>query len=112
MGDDQLQPERRELWKGLVELRRLPDSQLLRGWAGAFTWIVTWASNSAEFRNRTELLATSLGLYVLGIEGEHPIQPDGYTTVTEEIAEMIERAAGNPDAILHGTFHTYRHNDA
>ena len=106
------QTERRELWRGLVELRRLPDSELLRGSAGAYTWIVTWASDSAEFRTRTEMLATSLGLYVFGIEGEHPIDKDECSPDAEEIAELIERAEGNPDAILYGTFHTYPRDDA
>jgi hypothetical protein len=100
-----------ELWRGLVEVRRLPDSELLRGSAGAFTTIVTWASNSAEFRNKAERLAASLGLYVLGVEGEHPVADDP-PLASDEVADLLERAGANPSAILYGTFHTYRHDDA
>ena len=67
---------RRELWRGLVELRRLPGSDLPPGAVGAFTTIVTWASNTAEFRDKAERLAASLKLYVFGVEGEHPVAND------------------------------------
>jgi hypothetical protein len=103
---------RRELWKGLVELRRLPHSELLHGAAGAFTTIVTWASDAAEFREKTECLAASLGLYVFGVEDEHPVADDMGSAVSEEIADLIERAESNPNAILYGTFHTYRRDEA
>jgi hypothetical protein len=102
---------RQELWRGLVELRRLPDSELLSGSAGAFTTIVTWASNSAEYRNKAERLAASLGLYVFGVEGAHPVADDPPSSA-DEIADLLERAEANPNAILYGTFHTYRSEDA
>jgi hypothetical protein len=103
---------REELWTGMVEVRRLPDCDLLRGSAGAFTWIVTWASNSAEFPDKAARLAASLGLYVFEVEREHPVGHDPSSEVNDEIADLINRAEGNPDAILYGTFHTYRHDNA
>ena len=98
---------RQELWRGLVELRRLPGSGLPAGSIGAFTTIVTWASNPAEFRDKAECLAASLKLYVFGVEGEHPVANDPPGAVNG-IAGLIERAEGNPNAILYGTFYTYR----
>jgi hypothetical protein len=103
---------RRELWKGLVELRRLPHSDLLHDAAGAFTYIVTWASDAVEFREKAECLADSLGLYVFGVEHEHPVADDMDSAVSEEIADLIERAESNPNAILYGTFHTYPRDQA
>jgi hypothetical protein len=107
-----LRTVRPELWRGLAELRRLPNSDLLRNSAGAFTWIVTWAADAVEFRNRTERVAASLGLYVFGIEAEHPVTLDSAGDISDEVAELIERAEGNPAAILNGTFHTYRRDGA
>jgi hypothetical protein len=99
-------------WRGLVEIRRLPQSDLLRDSVGAFTWIVTWASTAAEFRSQADRLAASLGLYVFGVEGEHPVANDAPCAVNEQVADLIERAEQNPSAILYGTFHTYRSDDA
>jgi len=107
LGDSPVETVRRELWRGLVELRRLPDSALPPGSVGAFTTIVTWASNPTEFRDKAECLAASLRLYVFGVEGEHPVANDPPGAVNQ-IAGLIERAEGNPNAILYGTFYTYR----
>jgi hypothetical protein len=103
---------RREVWRGLVEIRRLPQSDLLRDSAGAFAWVVTWASSAAEFRSQADCLAASLGLYVFGIEGELPVADEAPCAVNDEIADLIERAEQNPNAILYGTFHTYRSDGA
>jgi hypothetical protein len=103
---------RRELWKGLVELRRLPNSDLLHDVGGAFTYIVTWASDGVEFREKAECLADSLALYVFGVEHEHPVADDMDSPVSEEIADLIQRAESNPNAILYGTFHTYPRDQA
>jgi hypothetical protein len=111
-GNIRLAAARRELWKGLVELRRLPHSDLLHDAAGAFTNIVTWASDAVEFREKAECLADSLGLYVFGVEHEHPVANDMDSAVSEEIADLIERAESNPNAILYGTFHTYPRDQA
>jgi hypothetical protein len=73
---------------------------------------VTWASTAAEFRSQAECLADSLGLYVFGVEHEHPVANDTDSAVSEEIADMIERAESNPSAILYGTFHTYLRDQA
>jgi hypothetical protein len=103
----------RQLWIGLVELRPLPSGDLLLGAAGAFTRVVTWASNTTEYRQKAEVLAEHLNLYVMSVEGEEPVAcMEGRVGLTEEIADLISRAESNPEAILYGTFHTYLFDEA
>jgi hypothetical protein len=102
-----------ELWIGLVELRPLPGADLLRGAAGAFTRIVTWASNASEYRQKAELLAKHLNLYVMSVDREEPAASlERRVGFTEEIADLILRAETNPNAILYGTFHRYLSDEA
>ncbi len=100
-----------ELWIGLVELK--PLDRNVYGAAGAFTNIVTWASDVAGFRNKAETLATTIDMYVAGIDGAGPL---AYRTavgsLTEEIDDMVLRAEVNPNAIVYGTFHRYPFDEA
>jgi hypothetical protein len=100
-----------ELWIGLIELKplRRPSSAP----AGAFTNIVTWASDKVEFRAKAEIIATELEMYVVETESEEPVTERLKNwSVDEEILDLIERATSKPEAIIYGTFHTYRHDDA
>lgn len=58
--------EQAELWIGLVEFR--PLNPKTYGAAGAFTTIVTWASDEAEFRAKCQTIATTLDMFVADIE--------------------------------------------
>jgi hypothetical protein len=98
------------LWIGKVELRKLPGSSYLHGAVGAFVNLVTWARDSAEFRDKAGVLADRLDLFVVGIEGEEPVV--NRVGINEEIAEMIRRAETNPEAAIYGTFYTYRLDEA
>jgi hypothetical protein len=96
-----------ELWIGLVEVR--PLDRRAYGSAGAFTYIVTWACNPAEFRMKADTIIATLDLYVAGVEGEEPLaQWTEKRSPSEEIEDMIQRAGFNPNAIVWGTFHRYR----
>ena len=96
-----------ELWIGLVEVRALDRKAY--GAAGAFTHIVTWACNAAEFRKKADTVIATLELYVTGVEEEEPLaQWTEKRTPSEEIEDMIQRAEFNPNAIVWGTFHRYR----
>jgi hypothetical protein len=104
----------RELWIGMVELKALPGSDYLTDRAGAFTNIVTWASDAAEFRRNVALLAAKMQLYVVEIENEEPIadrERRGWVP-SEEIEDVIQRARSNQNAIIYSTFHTYRFDTA
>jgi hypothetical protein len=104
-------PKLPELWIGLVELRPLDRDAY--GAAGAFTNIITWACDASEFRRKAEIIAATLNLYVLDIEGEEPLTQRTKTwTPSDEIEDMIQRAETNPNAIVYGTFHQYRVDQA
>jgi hypothetical protein len=100
-----------ELWIGLVGLKPLkrPPSAP----AGAFTNIITWATDKREFREKVETIAAELEMYVVEIEDEEPVTARlRNSSVAEDIEDLIEHAKSNPKAILYGTFHTYPHDDA
>ena len=104
-------PQPPELWIGVVELKPLDREEY--GAAGAFTNIITWASNAMEFRKKAETIAATLNLYVFGIEREEPLaQRTNKYTVSDDIEDMIQRAESNPNAIVYGTFHRYPSNEA
>jgi len=103
----------RALWIGLVEVRRLPDSKLLKGRKGAFVNVITWASTAVEFRRKVESLATSIKLFVVQVEDAEPLSQRKRTfAIDEELEALADEAYGNPNAILYGTFHTYRRDEA
>jgi len=66
--DRKAMPQQPELWIGLVEAR--PLDRRAYGAAGAFTYIVTWACDAAEFRKKADTIVATLDLYVASIEGE------------------------------------------
>ena len=104
-------PQQPELWIGLVEAR--PLDRRAYGAAGAFTHIVTWACDAAEFRKKADTIVATLDLYVASIEGEEPLaQWTEKRSPSEEIADMIQRAEVNPNAIVWGAFHRYRVDEA
>lgn len=99
----------RELWLGVVHLKSLT----LRDWsgfddggrihaAGAYMNIITWASNTDEFRANAEKLASDCKLYVVDIEGEEPLSRRDRAVLNEELQEIADRAETNPNAIIFG----------
>ncbi len=100
-----------ELWIGLVELR--PHDRRAYGAAGAFTNIITWASDQESFRQKAEIIASTLDMFVVDVEGAEPVAERAEKwSMTEETDDMIQRAEVNPDAIVYGTFHRYPHVEA
>jgi len=100
-----------ELWIGLVELR--PFDKKAYGAAGSFTNIITWASNVAEFRQKAEIIAATMNLFVVDVEDAQPYLKRAQAhEVTEEIEEMASRAEGNPNAIVYGIFYLYPRDEA
>lgn len=100
-------PQQPELWIGLVEAR--PHNRAVYGAAGAFTHIITWACNAAEFRKTADTILATLNLYVAGIEDDEPLaQWLDKRSPSDEIEDMIQRAEFNANAIVWGTFHRYR----
>jgi hypothetical protein len=100
-----------ELWIGLVELK--PLDREVYGAAGAFTNVVTWASDLEGFRKKAGTIAAKMDMYVADIEGAEPLaERTKNCTLTEEVEDMVFRAESNPNAIVYGTFHRYPFDEA
>lgn len=97
----------------MVHLKPL-NKDGLKGAAGAYTNIITWANDSASFRRKAETIAATMDLYVVETEGEEPLfERFGDSVIpNEELEDMHSRAKDNPHAIVYGTFHQYPHDDA
>jgi hypothetical protein len=113
------QPEERQLWIGLVEVRALNGgSKILDDMKGAFVNIVTWASDAEEYARNARLVIGDLGgLIVSEIIGPEPVETRRAKAkkncgFEEEIEDMISRAERNSNAIIYGTFHTFEKDDA
>jgi hypothetical protein len=98
----------KEIWIGMVEVRPSIDSSVIADADGAFVNVLTWASNSNEFRQKVGELMNDLRLHVTGIESAEPLTQRG---PEESLDQEIRRVAGevrrNPDAIMYSTFHTW-----
>jgi hypothetical protein len=102
-----------ELWIGVAHVRKLEGCELLENSTGAYTNIITWASNEDEYRSKVELIASKLRLFVLEVEATEPVsQRKRKFQLDEELEELVESAERNPNAILYGTFYTYPKDDA
>jgi|SRR5450432_727063 hypothetical protein len=101
--------EKKEIWIGLVEVRPLPDSEILKTASGAHVNILTWASNATEFRDKAEELMHYLHLILVSIENPEPLHDRGAPAdFDDDVAEIIDQVQKNPNAIMYGTFHTWK----
>ena len=96
-----------------MEVRPLSRSTVLSDRKGAFVDLVTWAADPHEFESRAGLVFGDLGLFVVGIENLEPVADrKKKTELNADVEEMIERAESDLDAIIYGTFHTWRRDTA
>jgi hypothetical protein len=105
------------MWMGTVEVRSTRDGNEVLGAAkGAFVSIVTWAADAESYKYNAELVIEGLGgLLVVDVLNAEPVNRRRTRTsghFTEDIEDLISRAEANPNAILYGTFYTYRKDDA
>ena len=71
------------------------------------------ARNATEYRKKADTIASTLSLYVMDVEGEQRLNKwTAKRTPSDEMEDMIQRAESNPDAIVYGTFHEYRVDQA
>jgi hypothetical protein len=102
-----------ELWIGVAHIRKLDGCEIMAGAAGAYTNIITWASNEEEFRKKVEIIASKLVVFVVEIEAAEPVsQRKERLGLSGDLGELVESAEHNPNAILYGTFHNYLKDDA
>ena len=87
----------------LVEPGDLPS-----GSTKAFANITTWADSRDMARDRSSQYLESFRWHLISVEEAHPV--DESRNYDEEASDMIERAKGNPDAIILGRFFSYKEN--
>ncbi len=70
--------------------------------------ILTWASRPSEFREKAQELMDHLGLKLIGVEDEEPLNE---RAKKRELGPDIEQVAlevrDNPQSIRYMTFHTW-----
>jgi len=73
-----------------------------------FVNITTWADSIETIREKLSGYLESLRWHLISIEKAQPI--DESQDYEDEIEDMLERTRSNPDAIILGTFHSYKEN--
>ena len=70
-----------------------------------FMRVTMWGDTEDSLRNRLAQCLESYRWYLISIENAHPI--DENVEYPEEIADMIDRTRGNPEAIIVGRVFSY-----
>jgi nitrate reductase assembly molybdenum cofactor insertion protein NarJ len=100
--------KQKQIWIGLVGVRSLPESEILKETAGAYVNVLTWASDRTEFQKKARQLMDHLHLMLDTIENPEPLSNRGSISDLEDnIADIAARVQENPNAIMYGTFHTW-----
>jgi hypothetical protein len=100
---------KKQIWIGLVGIRPLPDAEVLQEVSGAYTNVLTWASSGTEFAERVRKLMDEMKMIITEIEDAEPLSNrGGVEDFDGEIAESISEVEKNPDAIVYGTFHSWK----
>jgi hypothetical protein len=73
-----------------------------------FMNITTWAVSKEDASSKIEKYLNSFGWSLVSVDKAEVI--DEGSEFGDEVAEMIDRTRSNPNAILLGTFHTYKTN--
>lgn len=73
-----------------------------------FMNVTTWADSQETAAGRIREYIDSLGWHLVVVESAHTVNEDGKYGDVE--LDQIERTRNNPNAIILGTFHTYKTN--
>jgi hypothetical protein len=73
-----------------------------------FMNVTTWASSEEAASSKIQEYLESFGWHLVSVEQASVIEEGA--EYSEAVADMIERTRNNPDAIILGTFHTYKTN--
>jgi hypothetical protein len=71
--------------------------------------IITWADSPEAAREKIAWYFERFGWQVVGVE-EGRVLPLDFVADDEEFQDMFERACNYPDAIICGTFHSFKTN--
>lgn len=96
-----------KMWLVLTEIVAQTGELSSRSEIG-FMNITTWADSKEKASAKIQKYLESFGWHLISVEEANVI--DGGTAYGEEVADMIGRTRVNPDAIILGTFHTYKTN--
>jgi hypothetical protein len=95
------------LWKVVAEIEVEPgDLNLEPGYNKGFMNVITWADSKDSIRDKLSRYLESFKWQLLSVDDVWPV--DELSEYGEELAEMVERARQNPNAIILGCFHSYR----
>src|SRR5437870_1125475 len=94
-----------EIWKVVAEVLVEPGD-MPSGSTKGFLTATTWADSLDTVTKKLSRYLESYKWHLISIEDAHPI--DENQDYGEEIAEMIERTRNNQDAIILGTFFSYK----
>lgn len=73
-----------------------------------FMNITTWADSNEQAVGKIRKYLETLGWHLVSVEKAHVVIEDGDYGGAE--LDQIERTRNNPNAIILGTFHTYKTN--
>jgi len=73
-----------------------------------FLVVTTWAETNEAAREKLTRYLESFNWHLISVEDSHPI--DENHDYGDELEEMISRTQNNPEAIILGTFHSYKEN--
>ena len=73
-----------------------------------FMNITTWSDSKENASSKIERYLNSFGWSLVEVDKADVIDED--VPYHEEVADMIDRTRSNPNAIILGTFHTYKTN--
>ena len=95
-----------QLWKVRAEIEIEPaDSELGPGYTKGFMNVIVCAESA---RTAEAILGDYLRTFNWNLIGVEECCPIGVDFVPgSELSEMVDRAMGNPNAIILGTFHAY-----
>jgi len=95
-----------ELWNIRAEITVQPEDFPSDDTNG-FMNIITWADSDEAAREKIASYFERFEWHVVGVE-EARVLPLDFVADNEEFQDMFERARGNPDAIICGTFHSFK----
>jgi hypothetical protein len=97
-----------ELWNIFAEITVQPED-FPSGDTVGFMNIITWADSAEAAHAKIAHYFQSFQWHIVGVE-EAKILNVQQIYEEEEFQDMIERAIVNPEAVICGTFHSYKAN--
>jgi hypothetical protein len=98
------------VWIGMAEISIGKNCELELKGAGSFVWCATQAQDADGCVRKIEHMLTYYGLHLIELQGISRF--NDFDNPSDELVEIVERAAENPDFAIYGTFHEYPHHTA